>query len=174
MAGYTDINTLLPGGSPSTGDSVPATWFQAVRDDFELVAPWGAWTTYTPTVTQSGTVNKTVTRAAWMRIGRLVFVQWALSMTGAGTGNNVITVSLPVAAATTGGAWLPCGQAYINDVSVGEYPSHVGIVGAAQTTARFLRCDADPSGYVGTDPNFALASGDLIAATFSYEANADA
>jgi hypothetical protein len=32
---YAQINPLLPGGSPTSGDSVPVAWFQQVHDNFE-------------------------------------------------------------------------------------------------------------------------------------------
>ena len=59
----------------------------------------GAWTTWTPTLTQSGTVTATVTSAVYGRWGRLIVGQFRLSVTGTGTGSNAVTVSLPVTSA---------------------------------------------------------------------------
>jgi hypothetical protein len=60
----------------------------------------GAWTSYTPTLTQSATVTKTVNYAKYFKIGRMCQVTVSLTVTGAGTATNAITIGLPLAAAT--------------------------------------------------------------------------
>ena len=62
----------------------------------------GAWTSWTPTVTQSGSVTVTNTRSRYARWGRKIEVTISLSVTGSGTSSNQITVSLPVTAAASG------------------------------------------------------------------------
>lgn len=86
----------------------------------------GAWTAYTPTLTQSATVTKTVTYARYIKIGRLVVAQGHLAVTGAGTAAQPILIGLPVASVT-----LPVGQemgtGHVWDSSAGqEYKAHAG------------------------------------------------
>lgn len=71
----------------------------------------GAWTTYTPTLTQSGAVTKTVTEASYMKIGRLVIASGYLTCTGAGSANNAVLVGVPVTAAS-GSAVIGSGWVY--------------------------------------------------------------
>jgi hypothetical protein len=169
---YIDINTLLPGGSPSTGDTVDSDWFQAVRDNFELVSPWGQWTSYTPTITQSVAVSKTVTYSRWMRIGRLIIWSGTFAITSAGTGGNIITFTLPVTAAHSPGALLVVGSGHINDATVTQYNVNAAI--NSNTLLAFLRSDSGYTNWFGIDPSMALASSDVIDFTVMYEAAADA
>lgn len=132
---------------------------------------WGTLvaSTYTPTLTQSVTVTKTVTTARYIQIGKLVFVWVYLAVTGAGTANNQILVGLPVVA-----------QALINaPIGVGEVDDLTGATNlyrgqtylASTSTVAFYRGDTiTGSNSIGKDPNIALASGDFIAFNAVYEA----
>lgn len=55
----------------------------------------GAGTAYVPTLTQSVTVTKNVEYAAYNRRGDVVFVDWSLAITGAGTAAQPIRLGLP-------------------------------------------------------------------------------
>jgi hypothetical protein len=169
---YTDLDSLLPGGSATTGDSVPADYFEGITTNFELVDPWGQWTVHTPTITQSVAVSNTVTYSRWMRIGRLVIWSCAVAITSAGTGNNIITFTLPVTAAHAPGALLVVGSGHINDASVAQYNVNAAL--NSSTLLGFLRSDNTYSNWFGIDPNMALASGDVMDFTVMYEAAADA
>lgn len=127
-----------------------------------------AWATYTPTVTQSGAVTKTVNRAAYMQAGKFVTVSVMMTMTGSGTGNNAVTVSLPVTASTSNQG-IVVGSGAISDISANIlYPVTARLV--STTTVNFIRTDAQPAGQWGVDPNIALASTDVIAFQITYEA----
>lgn len=55
----------------------------------------GAWTNYTPTLTQSAVVTKTVEYAAYKRYGDLVMFDFSLAITGAGVAANAIRLGTP-------------------------------------------------------------------------------
>lgn len=73
----------------------------AIQDQVDLIE-LGAWTSYTPTFTQSATISKTVNYAKYTRVGRTVICSASLTATSAGTGgaDHNVVVGLPVAAAT--------------------------------------------------------------------------
>lgn len=129
----------------------------------------GAWTTYTPTLTQSGAVTKTVTYARYMKVGRMITAQVALLATGAGTAGQQVRIGLPVTAATND---LTIGSGRIYDLSANTM--YGGIAHTPTTTAAFLVASAtngvDVLGAVGFTA--ALAAGDIITGSFTYEAAA--
>lgn len=133
-----------------------------------LMGEGGAWTTWTPVLTQSGTVTATVTSAVYGRWGRLIVGQFRLSVTGTGTASNAVTVSLPVTSARSG---VPVGSGGIYDLSaVLNYTGNVSL----NTTTTF---GFEGHG-IGVNPNLlgttgftaALASGDIVQGFFTYEA----
>ena len=126
----------------------------------------GAWTSYTPTVTQSGAVTCTVNYSKYARYGRTIHWTFWLTMTGAGTGSNAVTVSLPVTAASANGG---AGVAAIYDSSASTpYVCSAQTNGAA--TAIAFVGDASGAGNWGSTPNTALATGDTIRGSITYEA----
>lgn len=171
--------TAITGANLATGDLLVAvdvsdttmaasgTDKKITADEFRnFISP--GWTAYTPTLTQSGTVTKTVTVARYLQIGKLVIVYVRLDVTGAGTTNNTITVSTPATGVSTG---YICGSGEVIDASGATvtYPAMV----YTNTTTTFSFGRTDQSAFVsriGVDPNFALASGDVITFTATYEA----
>lgn len=139
-----------------------SAWVEATR--------LGAWTDYTPTLTQSGAVTKTVTSARWVRAGRRVSFQVVLTATGSGTANNVVLVGLPVAAVAT---LLPMGSGMIFDTSASTFYSGLLLGGASASVAQIV-ANGNVIGLGGTSAVFAaaLASGDIIYAAGTYEAAA--
>ena len=132
----------------------------------------GGWTSYTPTLTQSSAVTKTVTYAKYEKIGRLVHVQVVLSVTGTGAANAKVTVSLPFTAASAAGGF---GTGYIADSSSGS-PYTAGIVNLDSVTTMAL-LDATAAtgvaylGLTGSAFAAALASGDTVQMGCTYEAS---
>lgn len=135
----------------------------------------GALTAWTPTVTQSGTVTKTVTYGAYSRVGRRIHASCLLAITGSGTASNLITLSLPTGATNDG---VVLGTGYINDASVPTW--YPGIV---QATGSGANCYLNTTGGGLSEPNSrlgsavftaGLASGDAIAVQLSYDTSADA
>ena len=124
-------------------------------------------TEYDPTITQSGAVTHTVTFSEYRNVFGYVFWSAVIVLTAAGTGNNAITLSLPVncAAAAVGGTF---GIGDVVDTSTAEYP--VRCVIATSSTLVFRRVDTAATSNVGVDPNFALANTDVLHFSLGYPA----
>ncbi|MGD9996977.1 MAG: hypothetical protein AB7R77_06005 [Ilumatobacteraceae bacterium] len=130
----------------------------------------GAGISWTPTVTQSGSVSVTVSRARYWRLGRKVDFQCKLSVTGSGSSSNDVVISLPVTAAA---ADLVCaGNGLVYDATGPTWYS--GVPYLASTTTMKLAVTGNVV-YLGTSGfTSALASGDLINIAGWYEAASDA
>lgn len=132
----------------------------------------GAWSTWTPAITQSGAVTATVNHAVYGRWGRLIVASFRLTVTGAGTSSNAVAISLPVTAARSIGS---VGTGLIFDTSASL--SYTGQCDIASTTT----IQYSPQG-VGVSPNSlgatgsgftaALAVGDVLTGFLTYEAAA--
>lgn len=133
-----------------------------------MVGEGGAWTSWTPTVTQSGSVTVTNTRSRYARYGRTIHFLVSLAVTGSGTSSNAITVSLPVAAAATDEI---IGNGWVLDTSTSTiYPAYLY---TGSTSIVWLRntTTATGDGRLGADVfTAALASGDSIKLSGTYEA----
>lgn len=127
----------------------------------------GAWTSYTPVLTQSSVVTKTVTYAKYEKVGRMVTVNVNLALTGSGTAASAINITIPFTAATSG---LIVGSGVWNDNGTGFYPF---IAGLATTTT--IQCwDATQAATnilagAGSVTTAAMASGDTIQFCATYE-----
>lgn len=138
---------------------------QHLRDQLLAAFPLAvdAWTSYTPTLTQSATITKTVTYAKYQRVGRLIVANMSLAITGAGTSGNAILVGLPVAAAVLDGV---VGSFRYFDAGSTAYTGTV--IGVSTTT---VNCWVSGNGNpMGVNPTFAAASGDNIQVSITYEA----
>lgn len=132
------------------------------------VPTWGVTATgYTPTLTQSGSVTKTVTVADYVQLGKFVTVWFHLAVTGSGTTNNAVLVGLPVTANTThASSAMELGSGEILDNGTNLY--HVMWRYNSSTTIAALRNDTLATSVVGVDPNFALANTDYIKGYVTY------
>jgi hypothetical protein len=155
----------------AAGGSITAANSNQTRDNLKALLPLDqvAWTSYTPTLTQSGAVTKTVTYAKYTQVGKWVHVQVLLAVTGSGTGNNAIVVSLPVTAASSsplfGGtfSWFNNGTAEYTGACV--IFSTTSVCGHTNGTA-----STNTLGTTGSADGTALANTDAIRIDFSYEA----
>lgn len=133
-----------------------------------LMGEGGAWTTWSPTVTQSGTVTHTATRAKYARYGRTIHFSALLAITGTGTGANDIVISLPVTAAASG---FTIGVGEVYDASANTI--YHGSLYAHSTTAAKIR-GTSPAGspfYLGSlSMTAGLANTDSISVVGTYEA----
>jgi hypothetical protein len=135
-----------------------------------LTGEGGAWTTWTPTITQGGGVACTVTRASYARYGRTIVAMAFLTVTGTGTAGNIVTLSLPVTAAHGSGV---IGSAALSDLSAARtYP---GIASLESTTTFSLLGTSTVSadirlGIATSAFTVALANTDQISFTVTYEA----
>jgi len=124
----------------------------------------GAWTTFVPTLTQSGAVTKTVTSATYTQVGKLVIAQFNLSVTGAGTGGTGVLMGLPV---TASGSLKSVGTCAIYDTSAST--TYGGTCTSLSTTTVGFVGDWAGANTWGSQPSLALASGDVIRGTLMYE-----
>lgn len=145
-----------------------------LRDNLLALLPLDqvAWTSYTPTLTQSAAVAKTVTYAKYQQVGKIVTLQVVLTLTATGTANNKITVTLPVTAASANSQAGHGG--YIFDSS-GPNVTYPGITVMDSTTTMAL-VEATVAttnvryGQTGTSFAVPLATGDVVAMSMTYEA----
>lgn len=135
-----------------------------VRDNLKAIGD--AWTSYTPTLSQGASTNiaKTVNYAKYVAAGKLIIVSVKVSATAAGTAGSAIKLTLPVTAATTD--FLGTGLYF--DSGTATYGATAFV--DTTTTVALYRTDTNPTNYIGADPNFAVASGDVLRLYLSYEA----
>jgi hypothetical protein len=124
----------------------------------------GTWTSYTPTLVQSGTVAKTVVVAEYTKINGFVSVFVRLNVTATGTAGQGLKVGLPVAATNTN---ISAGQASIFDSSTGTM--YNGFAFTVTTTEVYVVGDWADIGVWGTIPTLAIASGDVIWMQLNYK-----
>jgi hypothetical protein len=121
------------------------------------------WSSYTPTLTQSGTLSKTVNYAKYKRIGRTIFATVDLSITSGGASGVAIEIGLPVTAAAAGGV-----------VGVFRYfdsGSTIYAGTALASTTSVVQCFVSGNGNpMGINPAFGAANGDSIQMHVTYEA----
>jgi hypothetical protein len=130
----------------------------------------GAWTSFTPTLTQSGAVTKTVTRAKYTKVGRLVTVSYDLACTGAGTAANRIDIGVPLTAAYANDNII--GAGYVFDLSANLVYAGAATQVTTTTFAIYLGSGAVANRLGVAGMTAALAAGDTITATVQYEAAA--
>jgi hypothetical protein len=121
--------------------------------------------TYTPTVTQLGAVTGTVNIGRYQRIQNMVNVWVQINITGTGTANNSLVVSLPITAKNTS---AQLGIAGIYDASVGAM--YMAWCFSTTSTSVVFAGDWAGPGTWGTIPNLAIGNSDAIWLNLSYEA----
>ena len=140
-------------------------------------SPAYTYSSYTPTVTQSGTLTLTSSTGAFVTIGDLVQAQFKCEIGSAGTANNGITLTLPTNASTTtinGSLGLTVGTVKIYRPSSSlTYLGFCVIKSANELLfnsgiGKNLPSDAEVWGKTGSDFAFALASGDQFNISFTY------
>lgn len=153
----------------TAGTAITAAKANETRDNLKALLPLDqlAWTSYTPTLTQSGTVTKTVSLAKYQRRDNTVVCRVLLVVTGSGTGGNAVKISLPVTASA--GGFSVAGSGYIFDSSVST--NYGGLVQFdSTTTAQLLPTatnGASALGVVGFTAG--LANNDTVHFFFEYE-----
>ena len=127
----------------------------------------GAWTSWTPTITQGASSNiaKTVTYAKYARYGRTIHFVFALSPTASGTSGSPVTITLPATAASASGV---IGAGWLYDTSTTT--RYAGAWTSTSTSVVALIHDAGGLSPWGTAPSLAIASGDSVWGQIAYEA----
>lgn len=131
------------------------------------VGGYGAWTSFTPAITQSSGVTATVSRSTYQRSGRMITWTFSLVVTGTGTASNPIRVSIPVTAATSGFVGVGAGLIYDSSATT----TYAGTWSLNTTSSIEMFRDGAANVAVGqAGMTAALASGDQITGTIVYEA----
>jgi hypothetical protein len=121
--------------------------------------------TWTPTVTQSGSVTATINEARFIRQGRAVDAWFNITATASGTAGNVVTVSLPVA--YDGHAtFVNMGAGIVFDSSTTT--RYMCSLEATSTTTISFVHDASGNSAWGVLPNLAIANGDVLRGHVRY------
>lgn len=132
--------------------------------------PLGAWTSWTPVVVQSNTPTLTNNRSRYIQVGKMVFASANVTTTSSGTGNNRITMSLPVTAAFSDLGVVGSGIWY-DTSDLKQYGAIVAIL--TTTTITFKATDGawleDLGGQFNANAN-AVANGDNLTMHVVYEA----
>jgi hypothetical protein len=133
---------------------------------WEQVGGVGGWTSFTPTIDQGASLNiaKTVTYSKWTRgPRRTITFNFVLTLTAGGTAGSAVTVTLPVTAAS---ASAMVGHGQVFDSGAQQYPCTIQASIATQ-----VAFSPDGVGNLwGITPSLALASGDILRGTVTYEA----
>ncbi len=161
--------------TPPTGTAgtvlTAATWNQ-VRDDLKALLPLDAlaYTSYTPTLTQSATVNKTINYAKYTRIANTIIGKFNVSCSSAGTASNAVIVGMPVTASSVLSTNDLYGVGFIYDSSATlKYRAMVQF--QSTTAIRFLTLHSTTDNLLGVvDFTAALNTGDIVVGAFAYEA----
>lgn len=129
-----------------------------------LAADHAAWTAYTPTLTNVTIGTGGTVTGSYLQLGKTGFVRVVLTLGTGGSFTGSVTISLPVAAATT---FQPIGTALLYKSS-----TDTRFVGFAQSnspaTSAVFSAHGN-AGTVGATNPFTWAANDQIYATFTYQ-----
>lgn len=160
-----------------TDEAIDAAKLNTIRDDLTTldaaVTALGATvTTWTPVVTQSATITKTIVEARYTVFGDLCAFWVDLSLTSAGTTANNIVMTLPVTAAGHGANAVIGSGVFIVTADTVTY--HVDLQLASTTTVK-LMANAGSNGTLGQTLEAApattaveIASGDFLRVSGLY------
>jgi hypothetical protein len=121
-----------------------------------------AWVDYTPTLTQSATVTKTINHARYCQIQKTVIVQIFMTATSAGTAGQIVTVGLPFTAKNTS-AFI--GSGFIYDASANFMYTILPTADAGPTFTMFYQTGNN----FGASPAVTLANTDQLRFCLTYE-----
>lgn len=162
-------NDLMIHGWSSGGGSTNIITVEAIRLD--ALGPGafdGTWQNWTPIIKQPSALGFTNTRSRYCQMGKLVHFMTYMTVTAAGVINNAINVSVPVPM-VAGSTNLVVGHFWVSASQISP-PNVAGIVVAVDVNSVQLIMGGQPSNFVGATPSFALASGNLVMVSGTYEA----
>lgn len=135
-----------------------------------LMHEGGAWTSWTPVVTQSATPTTTNNRSRWARASRLIHVSFSLTFGATpGTAANAIIMTLPVTAATSGQFVCSSGELFDSSASL-KYPFQVYLESSTTVSFRNYSGGAASDNRLGVLTfTAALANADTMNGSFFYE-----
>ena len=121
-----------------------------------------AWVDYTPTLTQSGAVTKTITTARYCQIQKTIIVNLNLAVTGSGGGASAVAIGLPFA---SNNANAVIGSGFFYDSSTNTIYNVSAAADAGATFSTFYQTGSN----WGVSPAITLANADQIRFCLSYE-----
>lgn len=137
------------------------------------VIMWEPEQTYTPTLTQSAAVTKTVNSARYQRRNGRCVGRFDLSATATGTAANVVRVTLPIAPNVIGGRSYQhvVGVGAITDASASlQYRGLMVVYSGSDVALTPMSANTAEGSFLGGSTfTAALASTDVIIGTFDYE-----
>lgn len=155
-----------------TSEAISAARLNTIRDDLLLLDTTLPRTTWTPVVTQSSAITKTIVEARYKIVDQLCVFWVDLSLTSAGTSANDITMTLPVTAVGHGANAVIGGGVFIDTSATTTY--HVDLQLASTTTVK-LMANAGTGGTLGqtlvaapATTAIAVASGDFLRVSGLY------
>lgn len=127
----------------------------------------GAWTTYTPTVTQVSALSTSGSQFAYCRIGgKTIVATGAITITQTGTAGNKITIGLPLPAATRYTSdQHALGSAHYLDSGTTNYQG--ALMWDSSTTGNIITNTAASA--LGAGVSIATGNGDTIGYAITYE-----
>jgi hypothetical protein len=148
----------LPYPAPSAAPNVPAD----IQAGMEAVDAWGTWNDYTPTL---GWTNTTATVAKWVKQGKLVTVQFLLTLTGTPVGT--FSMTLPSTSGATANR-VAAGTAMLIDGASDTTRRSATVFLLSTTTFGLLVDSATSSALVSTTVPWTWATTDTIGGTLTY------
>lgn len=157
------------GGLPFEGEQ----YVDTTNDEWQVYngsawAPfnYGAWLTWTPSVTQSTTPGQSVTEARYARQGRSIDAYATITFSGAGTASNAIECTYPVTPRTYSGNTVIGSFRFFDTGNT----NRAGVIIYSSTTK--IRFIYDGFGSDMGAGDFAIASGDSLSILLRYESAA--
>ncbi len=160
------------GGVAPSGNVLRGNGTNFVSSTLDVSDLTAAWSTYSPTVTQSGTITSFSTTNARYVYHNQHTVQAMVYLTvnnaGGAAGANAITITLPVTVANST-AGTPLGTGWVFDSSTGLiYMGHAIIQDA--THVAMYHSPSTVNNYLGANGfTAALATNDILAFNITYE-----
>lgn len=158
--GHVTNAAALPGAGLFLGQQVRL-------DDTGEVAVWngatweGYWKSFTTTL---GFTNATVT-AAYVKLGKLVTVEFDITFTGTPTGN--FSTTPPTTFANTNGSH-GAGTCIMIDASVGNSSRRSAVIAVSSAATYFLVSSLTASATAGVSVPWVWTTGDTINGTYTY------
>lgn len=157
------------------GDVLPASlWNSDVRDNTKHLYQTSV-STFSPTLTQSGSVTLTTATGRYRHVGFWCDLHIFLNPSGTGTGGNDMVIgNVPAAIAPRSSGAIAGGDADL-DVGVGSYHDSGSALYllhaffASSSTIKLQHSGATGGSNFGTNPNVAVAAADSINVTMRYE-----
>lgn len=131
-----------------------------------LMGRLGLAATWTPTLTQSGSVTKATNIANYWQTGRRCVGELHLTAGGAGGGATDIAIGMPVTMNYSGSPSIAIGSGFVFDASTGTWYSGVLIVASTTTCLLSVHNSLDQ---IGSSPALTLASSDQISCYFGFQ-----